>query len=504
MTQTAPNFTFKPGDKVSVLLDPPRMGPIIAGPRVFGAIREYEVWIDNEAKWCDERHLEPLPNLETPRLVSADEFLRAITLAKLRNPLTDAFYAYRASRTDFQAYQFRPALKFLRSESQRLLIADEVGLGKTIEAAIIYLELQARLDISRVLVLCPSRLMMKWKDELRNRFEEDFELLDVAKMRHRLEDFQRHGTGMRLKGIVSFESMRRDEFIDAFSDSGLPLDLLIVDEAHYLRNSESRTFELGRALTSTAEATLFLTATPLHLRNRDLFNLLNLLAPDDFPEQALFEDLVAPNRHINTAAKHAASGRFREAGIELSRVEETKLRERFTLNPFYRETLRRLEASTLNSASPQQRVETQWELLQLNTLSSILTRTRKREVTSAAIRAPYSIKIELTPDERALYDAVLNETRNELRSRGSSARGFGAIQKERQAASCLPALSGLIRDAVHKRGSVQLPIDVSPFELTDDTAGPVRIDESLSSLVARASSIDSKFASKVFARQDQD
>src|SRR3990172_1808013 len=67
-------------------------------------------------------------------------------------------YAYRASRTHSEAYQFKPILKYLESPVPALLIADEVGLGKTIEAAMLYQELKARGPIRRVLVVCPAGL----------------------------------------------------------------------------------------------------------------------------------------------------------------------------------------------------------------------------------------------------------------------------------------------------------------------------------------------------------
>src|SRR4051794_32915859 len=62
----------------------------------------------------------------------------------------------------------------------------------------------------------------------------------------------------------------------------VPLDLLIVDEAHHMRNVDANTYRLGNALVNASDAVLFLTATPLNLRTDDLFNLVNMLAPDEF------------------------------------------------------------------------------------------------------------------------------------------------------------------------------------------------------------------------------
>ncbi|HET8523781.1 MAG TPA: helicase-related protein, partial [Thermomicrobiales bacterium] len=428
--------------------------------------------------------------------MTRDDLVLQLALAKLRHPLTDALYAYRASRTLYEPYQFRPALKFLRNPNQRILIADEVGLGKTIEAAIIYLELKARLDISRVLVLCPSRLKEKWRDELSNRFEEEFEILDAPRLRRMLEEFQRSGAPPPMRAIASFELMRRSEFLDLVAAQQLPLDLLIVDEAHYMRNEGVSTYRLGAALTNTAEAVIFLTATPLHLRNRDLFNLLNLLSPEEFSDPNLFEEHVKPNEYINHAIRLTAAGQPRKALTELKKVERSVLSERFLRNPYYRETVERLNGVTTTTGLAE-RVAIQWELMELNTLSSIFSRTRKREVTHGAVRAPYTIKVTLTPPERRLYEAVLQSARADIRRAHGGAPGFAAIMKERQAASCLPAMRDKVIDSAAMRSIYQLDLEWSAYdpdeseEAQELESGP--IPRALLDLSRKIGNIDSKF-----------
>src|SRR5688572_1430653 len=80
---------------------------------------------------------------------------RRMTAAKLSRPLRDAIYSLHASRTEFHPHQYKPLLKFVSSDRPRILIADEVGLGKTIEAGYILQEQKARYDIDRILVVCP-------------------------------------------------------------------------------------------------------------------------------------------------------------------------------------------------------------------------------------------------------------------------------------------------------------------------------------------------------------
>jgi SNF2 family DNA or RNA helicase len=92
-----------------------------------------------------------------------------------------------SSNTQFYPHQFTPVLKFLDSPVGRLLIADEVGLGKTIEATFIWKELQARQDARRLLILCPAMLREKWKADLQNRFSVDAELVSAQGLRDKVK-----------------------------------------------------------------------------------------------------------------------------------------------------------------------------------------------------------------------------------------------------------------------------------------------------------------------------
>ena len=82
-----------------------------------------------------------------------------------------------SSKTDFYAHQFKPVLKFIESTKGRILIADEVGLGKTIESIYIWKEVQARDRGLRLLIVCPSMLQTKWQSDLFNLFDIEARIL---------------------------------------------------------------------------------------------------------------------------------------------------------------------------------------------------------------------------------------------------------------------------------------------------------------------------------------
>jgi len=88
-----------------------------------------------------------------------DQFHAYLTALQIKYPGLSTLYSLNDARVDFIPYQFRPVLRFIRSDRPRLLIADGVGVGKTIEAGLILRELQARREIRSVLIVCPRPLV---------------------------------------------------------------------------------------------------------------------------------------------------------------------------------------------------------------------------------------------------------------------------------------------------------------------------------------------------------
>ena len=126
------------------------------------------------------------------------------TTFKIKSSNNSTISSLKASKTLFRAYQFKPLLKFINSPSRRLLVADEVGLGKTIEAGHIMLELKARKQLNDVLIVCPMSLQEKWKAELIEKFALPFKIYDSSKD---LIDDLENGHG-NIHAIINYEKIR--------------------------------------------------------------------------------------------------------------------------------------------------------------------------------------------------------------------------------------------------------------------------------------------------------
>src|SRR5262245_6983807 len=122
--------------------------------------------------------------------------------------LTDVFYSMKTSEIDFYPHQFKPVLRFIESPTNRLLIADEVGLGKTIESGLIWTEWQARHKARRLLVVCTPTLCPKWARELQDRFQLPAEYVDATKLTELMDRFDRQGPGLSFIAITSYHSLR--------------------------------------------------------------------------------------------------------------------------------------------------------------------------------------------------------------------------------------------------------------------------------------------------------
>ncbi|MHA6757266.1 DEAD/DEAH box helicase [Streptacidiphilus sp. PAMC 29251] len=190
-------------------------------------------------------------------------------------------------------YQKQTALTVLRRMRGRAILADEVGLGKTIEASLVLAELRLRGLADRVLVLTPAGLVDQWRQEL----ERKFALPTVIAGGKGWAQAGTDSGADRPVVLASIASARRDPLKSLVTEQ--PWDLVIADEAHRLRNPRSASGRLARTL--RARYLLLLTATPVENRLQDLYELISLVSPGLLGTPAQFKA-----RHIGTGATAGA------------------------------------------------------------------------------------------------------------------------------------------------------------------------------------------------------
>lgn len=413
----------------------------------------------------------------------AADFAAMLTRSKLNDKYTDVVFSFGASRTIFRAYQFKPVLKYLATGADRMLIADEVGLGKTIEAGLFWTELEARGMANRVFVICPAGLVEKWQREMVERFGFELKRFDQQTRQDLLNDARANRTTRRFSYVCSTESMRGWEGIEELSDLGFTCDLVIIDEAHSMRNVGTLTQAMGQAVADWTAAMVLLSATPLNLGNRDLFALVNILSQDEFAHHGEFENQIAHNRHLYelvTSLRRADPDRLRFVkGLEQSPRGPALVRQ-----PTFQRLKELVQAPVL---SAEQRAEATRICAALNGLSSVVTRTRKVEVTEdRTIREPVDQEVTWTEVERDLYDAHLRWLRNRCLHLNHPP-GFATQMPLRMAGSCLPVVRdrilGVARDGWADEDS----------NLTEDLLDPYPPDSDLVAAARRLGAVDTKF-----------
>ena len=444
------------GDRVRLINDPSREG-IIRRSQREGDATHYLVFLGpSDEAWFAAKDLGYVAEVKPLVTITREAFLRRLALTKLSSRFSDVFYSYRASRTNFEVYQFKPVLKFIEMDTPGLLIADEVGLGKTIEAAIIYIEMKARADLQRVLIVCPAGLTRKWQSELLLRFDEDFSILNRQTLTAYVAQYQATEGHLPLRAIVSLESIRDSDLRELIVEAGITLDMVIFDEAHHLRNRSTKSHQVAESLTHLATRSLLLTATPLQTHEEDMFNLLELIAPGDFRDYSEFEAQLRPNAFLNRAIQMLGKAPPETATAlqMLESLSAVPYSQGIVRNPIYAQAIERLGMGPM--ANPKEIVAMRRDLQLLNTIGHVYTRTKKRDVTGVAKRVATTIEVELTDAESAFYSAVIEWVRATSRSSTGNwgVLGFNLINRERQAASCMSAsreyFEGLLSSGVSR------------------------------------------------------
>jgi len=454
---------MKPGDRVRLKADPTRVGLLTDDEEVRGGRRRVLVrFFDGEEEYVPELGLETVPSetasaaklLEQGRYGHVRDLRGALTFYRLSGRLADLIYSLNATNTDFYAYQFKPVLNFLDSPCRGLLIADEVGLGKTIEAGLIWTELRARIDARRLLVLCPAMLCEKWRMELANRFGISAHICNAREVLDRLLRVKTHPhEGFAL--VSSLQGLRpprrwEDEkpgeppggarlarFLSANELDDPLFDMVVIDEAHYLRNPETQTAKLGQLLRPVTDNLVLLSATPIQLRSADLFHLLNLLDADAFPFEFSFNEILEANAPVvHLRDRLLAAPMTQEEFVE--QLKDAIVGRIFSDNAQLSHLLQNPPSSD-TLLTPFGRSELAERLDRINPLAKVVTRTRKRDVHEMrVVRSPVAYKVTMTEVESTFYSEVTARVR-EYCADYEMAEGFMLTIPQRQMASSMAA-----------------------------------------------------------------
>ncbi|MGI9310060.1 MAG: SNF2-related protein, partial [bacterium] len=441
--------------------DPGRSGHYTGRSRSRSGISYYQIKFSNSVEYVPAYELEIFRKgpqnwedlVEKGRFGRASDLRRYVSHIFLSGRLSSIVYSLDITNTEFYPHQFKPVFAFLESPSNGLLIADEVGLGKTIEAGLIWTELRARYDFRRVLVVCPAMLREKWRDELRNRFGVDATIMDAADLVAELQrspDQTPDGKGIicSMQGI-RLPSVRRQEqdqsaprrklanFLNEQSDNPPIIDLLIIDEAHHMRNRETQSARLGKMLRDISKNIILLSATPINLRSDDLFSLLNIVDPDTFHVPDFFPQVLQANEPLIRARRIIL-----DENVEINDIHACL--DEAAEHDFLQDSLqiRKIKLEFPDSAS----IATQYERVRLanmleriNLWRHVYTRTRKSEVLQwQVIRKAESNFIPQHYAEKELYDAVTEAIKSYAQQHGIN-DGFLLASPQRQVSSCMYA-----------------------------------------------------------------
>ena len=468
---TEDNHTIKERSLVYVVGSPATKGMVFSISDL-GETRKYEVFVDGEIKTFYEGQIALVEETAEYEWVSADMLRSCLSAYQINNPSAGNLYSLNAARIDFVPYQFRPALKLIKADEPRILIADSVGVGKTIEAGLIIKELQARSDLENIMIICPKPLVAdrKWENEMK-RFDEEFITLDGDSLGQAISDTDRDGEWpVRFgKTIVPYsildsrtyegeETKRHKTFGLVDLDPAPHFDLVIIDEAHHLRNGSMEkekafAYKCVHYFCEHADAVVMLTATPLQTSDDDLFTLLNLLRPDVVIDKQSFTMMARPNPFLSQASHlvRAAKENWKSEALDaLNQVLATQWGENvISKNPKFEEIRSVLQQETITR---EERVKLITDIESLHSFNMMLNRTRRKDIQDFCIRRTHTLETDFTPAQRELHDALLAfEVAALTKLHGARGVKFMMSTIRRQAASCIFGLAPYIRDLINRR-----------------------------------------------------
>jgi len=287
-------------DLVRLVLPPGAHARVIASGEeveiVEGIEHRYTL---SDGRVLDDAELWPLEPTDSPierlaarkpdRLSAFCNRIDGLKLMTLRE--AGGLGSFLGGRIELFPHQLHTALRAVEQDPVRWLLADEVGLGKTIEACLIISALVRTGRTQGALVVAPGTLTVQWLGELYRKFHQVFVLLDHERIDSVERDFGEGVNPFEVHpfGVISMELMGSDRRLARLA-SEVDLDLVVVDEAHRL--AQERFASAVAPLVSKARHALLLTATPLQADRRGFFQLLSLLYPEAYSSFDAFDAAV--------------------------------------------------------------------------------------------------------------------------------------------------------------------------------------------------------------------
>ena len=265
---------------------------------------------------------EPLARVSRPFRASRRAWIAALAAAIRSTRPVDGLQAAHFAEIDLLPWQLEPALALVRGAASRILVADAVGLGKTVQALTALEELAARGEAVRVLIVTPAGLRDQWAGELEARFNRRVSLIDPAFLATAVRELPPGANPWSLPGtyVVSFDYLKRPEVLRGIE--GLCWDLLIADEAHLAAPSTDRHAALSRAAERAARVIL-LTATP-YASDREGYDALCRIGYLPGPASGIGDELLVFRRTRGAAGDTVRARRTRILRIAL-RPDERRL-----------------------------------------------------------------------------------------------------------------------------------------------------------------------------------
>ena len=409
----------------------------------------YEIeWDNQNIEIVELNDLQEITSEPTPwdKLINNEfddfgNFTIASIIYKIKNTSANTISTLKASKTLFKPYQFIPLLKLIKSEKKRVIVADEVGLGKTISAGHIALELAARNELKSLLVICLNSIQEKWEDELLNKFNIRLKKFQTVKeFKKAIEDSKNHRDP--IFGIINFDKFRQKSDEEFFKENAIIFDLIIIDEAHTLRN-ETNARKSIKPFTDKASSLVLLTATPIMTSLENLYNLIKLIDPENFPNYQVFQNAINLNVPFVQAYKKLNSGVEPKEIAEFlknARVQsvfkygestinsESDLQEILKNDQLFKNLIEELNSN--EPLSHKRKVQIKEMLISLNSLNNFYTRTRKREVVTqdtSVVRNPVVLEIQMNDVESAIYENKICNKKSDI----------GSVQIKRKFSSSL-------------------------------------------------------------------